>query len=318
VIAVTKHVFSRIQDVPPAPAVVTIGAFDGVHRGHQHILQLARSRADGLGARLLVLTFEPLPLQLFRPDVFPGRILTTRRRREQLWKYGGDDIVELQFTREMAQITAGEFMDMLMAVGPLREIWIGHDFALGHNREGTPERLQELTREHGTVVHVVDRIDLDGRPVSSTQIRRLILEGNVEEAASLMGHRFQVSGIVEHGAKLGRQIGFPTANVSPRSDLVALKDGIYATLAGIGDEPVTRPAMTYIGKRPALNTGARKIETFLLDFDRDLYGQELVTEFVAHMRDDQTFPGLDELRRQLAIDETMARDILRTVVPGVR
>jgi len=317
VIAVTKHVYSRIVDVPPAPAVVTIGAFDGVHRGHQHILQLARARADALSARLLVLTFEPLPLQIFRPDVFPGRILTTKRRRELLWHHGGDDIVELQFDREMAQETAGEFMNMLMVVGPLLELWIGHDFALGHNREGTPEKLRELTREHGTAVHVVDRIGLDGRSVSSTEIRRLILQGKVEDAAGLMGHRFRVAGIVEHGSKLGRQIGFPTANVSPPGNMVPLKDGIYATLAGIGDEAVIRRAMTYIGKRPAVNTGPRKIETCILDFYSDLYCQELTNEFVAHMRGGETFPGLDEMRRQLATDETNARDILRTVAPGV-
>lgn len=314
--AVTKHVYSAIADVAPAPAVVTIGAFDGVHKGHQHILQLARERADALDARLLVLTFEPLPIQLFRPEVFPGRILSPGRRRELLWRHGADDIVELQFDRAMASVTAGEFMDLLMAVGPLRELWVGHDFALGHNREGTPERLQELTREHGTAVHVVDRIDVGERAVSSTIVRRLIIDGKVEEAAELMGHRFRVSGVVEHGAKLGRQIGFPTANVSPQPELVALQDGIYATFAGIGEEGMMRRAMTYIGRRPAVNTGARKIETCILDFDGDLYGQELTTEFVAHMREDRTFPSLDAMKEQLARDEIEARQILGAATPG--
>lgn len=313
---VSKHVYPAIADVPPSPAVVTVGAFDGVHRGHQHILQLARSRADTLGARLLVLTFEPLPIQLFRPDAFPGRILSTERRRELLWRYGADDIVELRFDRPMANVTAGAFMEMLISVGPLLELWIGHDFALGHNREGTPDRLRELTRDHGTAVHVVDRIDIDGRSVSSTDIRRLVLDGQVEEVAELMGHRFRVAGIVEHGSKFGREIGFPTANVSPSPELIALKDGIYASFAGIGGEAAIRPALTYIGKRPAVNTGPRKIETYLLDFEDDLYGQELATDFIAHMREDATFPDIDAMRRQLADDEAKARNIFRSVAPG--
>lgn len=312
---VTKHVYSSISDVPASPAVVTIGAFDGVHRGHQHLLGIARERADALGARLLVLTFEPLPIQLFRPDVFPGRIMSGLHRRELLWRHGADDIVELQFDRAMASVTAGEFMQMLMAVGPLLELWIGHDFALGHNREGTPERLRELTREHGTAVHIVDRIDVDGRSVSSTGIRQLILNGEVEQVTELMGHRFRVSGIVEHGSKFGRQIGFPTANVSPPDELIPLKDGIYASFAGIAGGELL-PAMTYIGKRPAVNTGPRKIETCILDFDGDLYGQELVTEFVAHMREDETFPDIEAMKQQLARDEAHAREILRTTVAG--
>lgn len=311
-----EHVFSRIEDVPPAPTVVTVGAFDGVHRGHQHILEIARARADALGARLLVLTFEPLPIQLFRPEVFPGRILTTARRRELLREYGAHDIVELQFDREMSMVTASGFMELLFAVGPLLEVWIGHDFALGHNREGTPTRLQELSVDHGTTVHVVERIDLDGRPVSSTGIRRLIKAGDVEDAELLMGHRFQVTGVVERGSQIGRQIGFPTANVAPPEQLVALPDGIYASLASFEGDSEHRPAMTYIGTRPAVNTGDRMIETHLFDFDGNLYGRNLVTDFVAHLREDRNFPSLEALIEQLAIDEEMARKVLRERAKG--
>ena len=307
---VTEEVYTRIDDVSPARTVVTVGAFDGVHRGHQHILDLARSRAKWLDARLLVLTFEPLPIQLFRPDVFPGRILTPERRRSLLFKHGADAVVELQFDRTMSMVTAAQFMEMLMAIGPLLEIWVGQDFALGHNREGTPDRIRELTREHGTTVNVVERIDYDGHPVSSTEVRRLIAAGDAREAARLMGHRFQVSGVVEHGSQIGRQIGFPTANVAPSTQLVPLPDGIYASLAIIDGEEESRPAITYIGTRPAVNTGARMIETHLLDFDGDLYGKVLTTEFVDHLRPDQDFPSLEALMEQLAIDVGMAREVL--------
>jgi riboflavin kinase/FMN adenylyltransferase len=306
----TEQAFTRIEDVPPAPTVVTVGAFDGVHRGHQHILELAKARANALGGRLLVLTFEPLPIQLFRPDRFPGRILTPLRRRELLFGYGADAIVELQFDRAMSMVTAAEFMEMLIAVGPLLEVWVGHDFALGHNREGSPDRIRELTREHGTLVHVVDRIDYDGHTVSSTEVRRLIAAGDAREAARLMGHRFQVTGVVERGSQIGRQIGFPTANVAPSTQLIQLPDGIYASFARIECEQDLRPAITYIGTRPAVNTGARMIETHLFDFDGDLYGKTLVTEFVEHVRPDRNFPSVDALVQQLAVDEEMAREVL--------
>jgi riboflavin kinase/FMN adenylyltransferase len=311
-----EQTFTRIEDVPPAPTVVTIGAFDGVHRGHQHILGLAKSRAKALGARLLVLTFEPLPIQIFRPEVFPGRILTPERRRELLHRHGADAIVELQFDREMSRVTAGQFLDMLFAVGPMLEMWVGHDFALGYKREGTPERLQDLSRDHGTVIHVVDRIDFDGDPVSSTDVRRLITEGRADDASRMMGHRFQVSGEVQHGSQLGRQIGFPTANVYPPTNLVQLKDGIYASFAAIEGEERFRPAMTYIGTRPAVNTGQRMIETNLFDFDGDLYGKVLTTEFVQHLRHDQDFPSVDDLVAQLRRDEEMARKVLSNRQPG--
>lgn len=310
----SEQVFQRIADVPAAPMVVTVGAFDGVHRGHQHILRLAREQADAIGARLLVLTFEPLPIQLFRPDVFPGRILTAARRQDLLLSYGADAVVELQFDRQMASVTAGEFMDMLMAVGPLRQMWVGQDFALGHNREGTPDRIRHLTLDHGTEVHVVDRIDFEGHRVSSTEVRGLISRGDARMAAHLMGHPFEVAGVVEHGSQIGRQIGFPTANVAPPAGLIRLPDGIYASLARVEGEDLDRAAMTYIGTRPAVNTGERMIETHLFDFDGDLYGQTLITSFVDHLRPDQDFPSLDALVRQLADDERVAREVLlRTV-----
>ncbi len=310
----SEQVFQRIADLPAAPTVVTVGAFDGVHRGHQHILSLAREQADSIGARLVVLTFEPLPIQLFRPEVFTGRILTAARRRDLLVLHGADAVVELQFDRQMAAVTAGAFMDMLMAVGPLRQMWVGQDFALGHNREGTPERIRELTREHGTEVHVVDRIDFEGHQVSSTEVRGLISRGDARMAAHLMGHPFDVAGVVEHGSQIGRQIGFPTANVAPPAGLIRLPDGIYASLARVEGHDSDLPAMTYIGTRPAVNTGERMIETHLFDFDGDLYGQTLVTSFVDHLRPDQDFPSLDALVRQLADDERVARGVLQRSV----
>ena len=310
-----ERVYASIDEVSPAPSVVTIGAFDGVHRGHQHLVRTARQRADDLGARLLVITFEPLPGQVFAPDDFPGRLTTARRRRELLTSLGADVVVELPFSREFARITAEAFMEGLAAIGPIRELWVGDDFAMGYRRLGTVSRLREIGVPLGIRVNAVPRVGLDGREVSSTAVRALIRAGEAEAAAEVLGHRFQVAGVVEHGAQIGRQIGFPTANVAPPTDLVALPDGIYATLASVPGELASHTAMTYIGTRPALNTGQRLIETHLFDFDGDLYGKRLVTEFVRHLRPDATFDSVEELVAQLSRDEDMARAALADAVP---
>ena len=306
--SVTVH--TNIEDVPPAPSVVTIGAFDGVHRGHQHLLHQAAESAAEKHGRVIAITFEPLPIQVFRPDAFPGRILTRDRRRELLHQYGADIVVELQFSRQMAQETAGEFVDQLKAIGPVLDIWVGEDFALGHNREGTPGRLHELLADHGTLVHAVPRISWDRREVSSSAIRNHIMQGSAKEASIILGHRFQVEGVVVQGAQLGRQIGFPTANVAPPKGIVPLHDGIYASYAAIEGSDQLLPAMTYIGTRPAVNTGERMIETHLLDFEGDLYGRKLTTSFVTHLRPDSDFPTVEALVEQLGHDEAATRVIL--------
>lgn len=312
----SKQVVSAISGLNQSPSVLTIGAFDGVHRGHQHLLGLARAAAEASDSRMVAVTFEPLPIQLFRPQVFPGRILTRERRQELLWHYGADAIIELQFDHDMAQKTAARFVAELVEIGPIREIWVGEDFALGHNREGTPERLRELLADHGTAVHAIPRVSFDRREVSSSAVRTHLMAGAAREASILLGHRFQVTGVVVQCAQLGREIGFPTANIAPPKGIVPLKDGIYVSYARIGDSDQRLPAMTYIGTRPAVNTGERMIETHLLDFDGDLYGQQLTTEFITHLRPDSDFPSVDALIAQLGHDERAARTILEQEVPA--
>lgn len=306
----SARVYSYPNEPDPAPSVITIGAFDGVHRGHQHLLRKARESAREKNARVIAITFEPLPVQIFRPDAFPGRILTNRHRRELLHHYGADVIVELPFDRDLAKQTAAEFLAQMKESGPVLEIWVGEDFALGNGREGTPDRLQELLIDHGTVVHAIPRISWERREVSSSVVREHIQRGAAREASIILGHRFQVSGTVVQGAQLGRQIGFPTANVSPPPGIVPLHDGIYASYATLNGEDTLRPAMTYIGTRPAVNTGERMIETHLLDFDGDLYGSHLTTSFVTHIRPDSDFPSVEALIEQLARDEGATRSIL--------
>ena len=313
--SVAERVFARISDIPASPTVVTVGAFDGVHRGHQYLLRMAREGAKEHKSRLLVLTFEPLPIQVIRPKDFAGRVLTNERRRELLFRHGADAVVELLFTTEMSRLCPEEFMAQLFEVGPVAQIWVGSDFALGHKRRGNPERLAEIAASFGSVVRTIPRVDFRGREVSSTRIRRLIIEGRPEDASLLLGHRFQVRGEVIRGAQIGRTIGFPTANVVPPVDLVPLQDGIYATFARIAGDSTAFEAMTYIGTRPAVNTGDRMIETHLFDFDGDLYGQTLETEFVCRLRPDAYFPSVDALKAQLARDEKHAREQLASRRP---
>ena len=303
-------VYSYPNEPDPAPSVVTIGAFDGVHRGHQHLLQMARESAQARNARVIAITFEPLPVQIFRPDVFPGRILTNQRRRNLLTRHGADVIIELPFSRDLASQTAAEFVELIKESGPVLEIWVGNDFALGRGREGTPDRLQELLSDHGTVVHAIPRVSWDRREVSSSAVRDHIIKGAAKEASIILGHRFQITGEVVQGAQLGREIGFPTANVAPPEGIVPLHDGIYASYAQLNGESELRPAMTYIGTRPAVNTGERMIETHLLDFGGDLYGTQLTTSFVTHLRPDSDFPDVDALVEQLGRDENATRTIL--------
>ncbi len=301
---------TRYDEIPRQPHVVSVGTFDGVHLGHRHLLETALGRSRQRGLPLLVVTFEPIPAQVIRPESFAGRLLTAERKIERLHDLGQLDVLALPFTEALRSQRPETFMEQLhQAVQPV-ELWVGEEFALGYNRTGTVDRLAEIGATLGFEVHAVERLLLDGEIVSSSRIRRYILEGKPERAASLLGYPFALAGEVVQGAQLGRQIGFPTANVVPPAGLVALPDGIYASYARLPDRPQPMAAVTYIGTRPALNTGSRLIETHILDFDGDLYGMWLTTEFIERLRPDATFDSVDALIAQLHKDEAQARAIL--------
>lgn len=290
--------------------VATIGTFDGVHRGHLALIAHARQRAEAASLPLIVVTFDPPPAAILRPDQFPGAIEPIRRKVDMLHGAGADDVIVLPFTAELAQVTASEFMDTLAGDAAVHELYVGEGFALGHKRLGTVEVLASLAEERGMRFAAIPRVEVDHGVVSSSQIRRAVQQGNADGAAALLGRWFRVEGEVIHGAHVGRTIGFPTANVLPEKDLVQLADGIYASLAYLPGSDNAIHAMTYIGTRPALNTGGRLIETHLLDFDGDLYGQILVVDFVKRIRADADFPSLEDLVAQLRRDEAQTRAVL--------
>jgi len=190
------------------------------------------------------------------------------------------------------------------------EIVVGEDFSLGKDRAGNVEKLAELGRAFGYQVTALPRIGDEDESISSTEIREAVLAGDVSLAARLLGRYFHVEGVVVHGAHFGRQIGYPTANIDPPADQVALADGIYASLCWLPDETAPRPAMTYVGTRPTVNSGPRAIETNILDFSGDLYVRRLKVELVKRLRPDENFPTLDQMVEQLGRDEAATRAVL--------
>lgn len=312
------NVYYGFGEVPDVRHVVSIGTFDGLHLGHQHLLRSARDRARVLDAPFLVVTFEPPPAKVIRPAAFPGRIVTPDQKLGLLDDAGVSGTLVLEFDAELMHLTPEAFLERLARSAHPVELWVGEEFALGHDRRGDVERLRTIGARLGYDVIPVARTVHADEVISSSRIRRRILAGEVGDASAMLGRPFQVGGVVIEGAKIGRTIGYPTANVEPPPGLVYPADGIYVSLAGLPGEAVRRPAMTYIGTRPALNTGSRLIETHLLDFSGDLYDQVLRTDFLARIRPDATFDSIDALIEQLRRDELATREMLAEsgVVPN--
>ncbi|MCC6793338.1 MAG: riboflavin biosynthesis protein RibF [Thermomicrobiales bacterium] len=285
---------------------MTIGTFDGVHRGHQALVRQALARGRELGLPVAAITFEPVPAQVLRPELFPGRICSPETKLARLAELGIDEILTITFDRELAQQTPEEFMAEVAATG-LIELWVGEAFALGKNRSGNVDRLREIGGELGFRVVAVNRIADDHQVISSSAIRKAILDGDVARAMESLGRPYRISGEVIHGAHLGRTIGFPTANVVPPAEMVPLADGIYASLATLPGESAGRAAMTYVGTRPTVNSGDRLIETNVLDYDGDLYGQTIAVDLMHRLRGDRVFSGIEALIAQLHADEMATR-----------
>jgi riboflavin kinase/FMN adenylyltransferase len=303
-------------------SIVTIGAFDGVHRGHQALIQGVVARARATGRLAVLVTFHPHPVMVLAPDRAPRYLTTPGEKLALLETLGIDVTVILRFTRELAAQSAHHFMAALREHLRLRELWVGPDFALGRNREGTVPRLRELGQELGYEVHVVQPVasspsgvasspsgEKNGQEtISSSRIRDLLGQGRVEEAAELLGRYPSVSGEVVSGAHRGRRLGFPTANLEVRAERAVPANGIYAVLAVLGSERY--PGVANVGVRPTFDNGERTIETYIFDFEQDIYGCDLVVEFVARLRDERRFADISELVAQIGRDSDEARRIL--------
>jgi len=311
--AESDTVLTSLEESRPHRGVVTIGTFDGVHRGHHHLLRSALIRARELDVAVSAITFEPVPGSVLRPDLFAGRICRADEKIERLQRAGLDHIVVLTFDRALAQLSPETFMGRVKVATGLRELWIGEAFALGRDRVGDVPRLTAIGRDLGFEVVAVPRLTHGDDVISSSAIRRAVMDGDVARAERFLGVPFRVSGEVIHGAHLGRTIGYPTANFVPPASLVPLADGIYASQARLPDGRGPRPAMTYVGTRPTVNSGDRLIETHLLDFTADLYGLVIDVDMRERLRGDRTFAGMDELIAQMRQDEAATRAALARI-----
>ncbi|GAA5157251.1 bifunctional riboflavin kinase/FAD synthetase [Viridibacterium curvum] len=295
------QVFRGIPRFGNQPCVLTIGNFDGVHLGHQALLARLRLRAAMLGLPATVMTFEPLPREFFAPDDAPPRLTSLRRKLDLLAKQSVDRVHVQAFNRQFASLTAREFIEKILVQGlRVRHLMIGDDFRFGKGREGDFAMLQQAGREFGFEVESLDTVDFGGERVSSSAVREAMLAGDMVHANMLLGAPFEVVGRVMHGDKIGRTIGFPTANIQLRQTTMPLS-GIFAVTVDGG--PLRHaPGACSIGVRPTIGDRlALRLEVFVLDFAGDLYHQRLSVRFWRKIRDEAKYDSLDALKS--AIDE---------------
>lgn len=293
-------------------AIVAIGNFDGVHLGHRALLQRARAIADARGGRVAVLTFDPHPAAVLAPHALPPMLASLDRRVELLGECGADVVVVEPFTRELAAASATAFIEDIV-VGSLgaTAIVVGYDFAYGAGRTGTVDSLRSHGAALGIEVDIVPAVEVGGEIASSTRIRNHLLDGDSLAAARLLGRAWDIDGVVVHGAKRGRTIGVPTANVRPSGELV-IRPGIYAVQLEIDPSlGVTLPAVASYGKNPTFVQGGELVlEVHVLDWDGDLYDRRVRTKFAARLRDEAVFTSTDALIEQIRADIAAARAIL--------
>jgi riboflavin kinase/FMN adenylyltransferase len=291
---------------PPRNPVLTIGNFDGVHRGHLALLRKCVDRAAAIDGTSLVLTFEPHPLRVLKPDADLPLICVLDRKLELIEAAGIGVTVVAQFTRNFAAITAVDFVQKILA-GKLgiRELVVGHDYTFGRGREGDLALLAQLAPRHGFVVHEVGPVEVEGEVVSSTRIREKIQAGDIPAANRLLGRQYQLRGRVVRGRNRGgRLLGFPTANLRPANELLP-PIGVYAVLVELNGE--VRQGVTNIGTNPTFGEEALSVETYILDFEGELYDRVIRLKFCRRLRGQIKFDGVDALAAQIAQDVAEAR-----------
>ncbi len=300
------------------PTALTIGVFDGVHRGHQAVLRHVVDSASTHGLAAAAITFHPHPRQVLRPDLTTEYVTSLEDRLALIMQTGLDSVATVSFTSEFSLTDAGDFVRMLVEEFQLARLIIGEDFALGRQRGGDPQTLQALGRDLGYEVEVIELLTSDSETkVSSTRIRDALNSGDVELVGQLLGRRFSLHGPVVVGFERGRTIGFATANVAIGNDRAIPAPGVYATIAHLPSGPA--PSVTNIGMRPTFDDdGGLSIESHIIDFDDDIYGTDLRVEFVKRLRDERKFDGIDALVEQIGKDRDTAREILTGISTGMR
>lgn len=305
------RVFTDWDRLPPDRHVLTIGNFDGVHRGHRSLLGRVQARARELGVRSLAVTFDPLPSEVLAPDRAPRRLTLTEHRLRLILACGIDRILLVRFDHAFAQLAPEEFVQLLVDFVHPVEIIVGDDFHFGRNRSGNPDVLRTLGAQHGFHVTVIERVTDKAVTISSTRIREAIAQGDVRSAREMLDRPHLVVGTVIKGSGRGTVLGFPTANIAIRDRLLTPADGIYASIVyALGG---WYPALAYLGNRPTFPGAGYAVEVYLLaEQISALQGQELSVYFIERLRPDRAFDDPDQLIRQMQEDERQGRVRLAT------
>ncbi len=290
-------------------AVVTIGNFDGVHRGHRELITEAAKIAKKFSGSLVVMTFDPHPLQVLAPQKGVKRIFSVEDQIEQMQKLGVDVLVVESFNRALAEMTPEEFIDeKIKKIFSPKALVVGYDFNFGKNRQGTPEYLKEKSKLFNFEVIIVPAFKVGGTIVSSTEVRKRIESGDIVSANDFLGRSFYLQGNVIHGDGRGRGLGIPTANLQYESEIFP-KTGVYVSRTHIGGKKVF--SVTNVGNNPTFTEAISpkpKVETLILDFAEDIYDQHLRVEFLAYLRGEKKFAGVDELKAQIQKDILLAKE----------
>jgi riboflavin kinase/FMN adenylyltransferase len=295
----------------PGETLLTIGVFDGVHLGHKHLISELLAQARRKGMLSGVVTFRQHPEELLSSSRRLPFLTDIATRTRLLREEGVDIIILLSFTRELADLGPRQFVGLLRQYLKMRGLVVGSDFALGRGREGDTATLHRLGEEMGFSVTVVPPLMINGEVVSSTAIRRALASGDMQKYRELSGHPFSLRGRVVAGAGRGAGLGFPTANLEVSAGQALPADGVYASLAHINGK--TYRSMTNIGKDPTFGANQRTIESYLVDYQGDLYGSELLVDIVARLRDEKKFASADDLKKQMAEDVRQGKTILKSM-----
>jgi riboflavin kinase/FMN adenylyltransferase len=300
--------YSLAERITDRPTVLTMGKFDGLHLGHQQLIGTVVSHARSLGFASAVLTWEPHPGKVLRPDQELLLITNLEEKIELIGELHPDFLIVAPFTAQTRVTSAHDYMIEICNAVPLRELWVGENFAMGRNRAGDVPALMEIGVELGFAVGAMHPVQADGGVVSASRVRERLREGDVEAARRLLGRPFGMRGIVIDGDKRGRTIGYPTANLLVEPEHILPGDGVYAIRVHLDEGPL--PAVANIGVRPTFAGTRRTVEAYILDWDGDIYGQTLRFDFYHRLRGEQKFSGIAALVEQIGRDVEQARALM--------
>lgn len=300
------EIFHGIENVDiRRPTVLTLGVFDGLHLGHQAIIRTVVERSLLIDAVPTLITFDPHPRQVLKPETAPPLLQTFNQKAEGLASLGIQQIIVLEFNQDLATLSAEDFVEQFIVLGlQAREVYLGKGFAFGNQRRGNIELLQQLSRQFDFHADEVPEVRLRGHRISSTMVRMLLKSGRVNVARRMLGRPYGIEGVVMRGHGIGRQLLYPTANLDLQNRVLPA-DGVYVTLALV--DGIWRRSVTNIGKRPTFGGELEsKVETHLIDFDQDLYDQTIRVRVLHRLRGEKKFSGVDELRAQITRDRDRA------------